>query len=67
MKKRTKECKCANNVFFCYRCLPYGVITSVYLPRLMSTAEGHNSSVPAGDSETVAVVSLCLLSAHPGP
>lgn len=65
MKKRTKECKCANNVFFCYRL--YGVITSVYLPRLMSTAEGHNSSVPAGDSETVAVVSLCLLSAHPRP
>lgn len=40
------------------RYLADGIIMSVNLTRLMSAAEGCNTNVPAGDSETVAVVSL---------
>lgn len=42
-------------------------VVSAHMTRLMSAAEGRSISVPAGDSERVPVVSLCLLSAHPGP
>lgn len=49
-------------ICFWWRCLPDGVIMSVYLTRLMSTAEGQ-----LGDSEAVAVVSLCLHLLIPGP
>lgn len=40
---------------------------SVYLTRLMGSAEGRNTCVPAGDLEIVAVVMFLLLSPHPCP
>ena len=56
-------CMWYESVCFWQSCLPDGVM-SAYLTRLMRTAEGHNTSELAGDSRTVAVVSLCMLSAH---
>ncbi len=65
------ECSAAcipDAVMCCWlRGLPDGVLMSVFLTRLMSTAEGHNTRVPAGDSETVAVVSSAGALLIPGP